>query len=464
MQKLKIFWNRSDFRTIDNPALYYATNIAREEKCLFTALFVFDQHFIENPVYSRRLKFLTTILEDFNNSIPHMIYIDDVENVLLDLTKEYEIEVFANADFDPFGRERDNKVLKLANKLGFAFNLFDDKITINKKQMSGVGTLYSVFTPFKKAVVNDFMKASVLPQANLTGIDFAISKNKFDFNQFRQNIKPLAITVFDKTIDLSHLDKQLTYDWYSNENQVLNQFNNFLKQGYNEYSEDRNTMSKRNSMMSVALKWGMITARQMKDLIVKIDNNAIESAYISELIWREFYKYLLYNYPDLLNSEFLAKYRGKKELWLSNSEQLRHFELWIDGQTGFKAVDASMKQIIQEGYMHNRSRMIVGSILTKNLGVDWRLGQEYFRAMLLDLDEASNNGGWQWCASVGADPKPMRIFNPYLQQEKYDTNFEYINHYGDDEPERQPLLEHTIARDNAALRFKKVSEEYKNTP
>ena len=139
--------------------------------------------------------------------------------------------------------------------------------------------------------------------------------------------------------------------------------------------------------------------------------------YISELIWREFYGYLLYHYSHLMNTEFQEKFRGRTR-WVPEAEARVRFLAWVKGKTGYAIVDAAMKQLAKSGWMHNRARMIVASVLTKNLGVDWRWGQEYFRAVLIDLDEASNNGGWQWGASVGADPKPIRIFNPYLQAKK----------------------------------------------
>jgi deoxyribodipyrimidine photo-lyase len=113
-----------------------------------------------------------------------------------------------------------------------------------------------------------------------------------------------------------------------------------------------------------------------------------------------------------------------------------------------------MHQIAKTGWMHNRSRMIVASVLTKNLGVDWRWGQDYFRSVLLDLDEASNNGGWQWAASVGADPKPIRIFNPYLQQENYDKNKEYIGFWlPNDYDIKAPIVDHKQAREEALKRY-----------
>jgi deoxyribodipyrimidine photo-lyase len=217
--------------------------------------------------------------------------------------------------------------------------------------------------------------------------------------------------------------------------------------------------------MSLALAWGFVSARTLCLLIKEYYNTSFENPhslrhggathYISELIWREFYGYLLHHYPQLMHTEFQEKFRGRIR-WQENKEAHKRFVAWMRGETGYAIVDAAMKQLATLGWMHNRARMIVSSVLTKNLGVDWRWGQEYFRAMLIDLDEASNNGGWQWGASVGADPKPIRIFNPYLQAKNYDADGGYQKKWLP--PERLvlelPLLvEHKRAREDALARY-----------
>jgi len=183
--------------------------------------------------------------------------------------------------------------------------------------------------------------------------------------------------------------------------------------------------------------------------------------YISELIWREFYRYILWHNPDCLDLEFQSKYREKnlegkqvsKIPWKSGAEAESIFLSWIKGQTGYPLVDAAMNEIAKTGWMHNRTRMVVASILTKNLGIDWRWGQDYFRSILVDLDEASNNGGWQWAASTGSDPKPIRIFNPYLQAEKYDPKNLYQQKWLPADYISKPIVEHSIARQLAMQRY-----------
>ena len=456
-KKLIIFWNRSDSRLLDNPALYYACKRAEELGCQMTTLFILDPEFYKNPTCSRRMNFLVKILRDLNKVIKLSIIEGDPIEVIKELLKIYELEIFANADFEPFAKSRDKRILELTSNNDFAFNLLNDKISIDKSQISKSNTIYSVFTPFKKAVIEDFLNAKTLQKPNLEKIDQIRVFPEFNFDSFVKKIPKLSINILGFKYDLEKQDQELVYDWYTNEEKVLNEFKGFLVKGYDTYSNDRNTLTVRNSMMSVALKWGLVSSRTLKEMILTRDLNPLESSYVSELIWREFYKYVLYNHQQVLDTEFLLKYRNKESLWFSQDKQKEYFLAWIEGRTGYSIVDAGIHQLRQEGYMHNRSRMIVSSILTKNLGCNWRLGQEYFRAMLLDLDEASNNGGWQWSSSVGVDPKPLRIFNPHIQQEKFDPDNIYHKKYLPDNYNLTPIIEHTLARDFAITRYKTSS-------
>lgn len=266
------------------------------------------------------------------------------------------------------------------------------------------------------------------------------------------------------TYDLDQLFKRPDLDqWDYSENQGLNRLEKFNSDFILNYKVGRDALgtdgfeSGGTSRLSPALKWGLISARTMAKKIIETYGDPRENesvfTYISELIWREFYKYILFHHPSVLNQEFQQKYRDKI-IWKEDIQALDLFSKWLTGYTGYKLVDASMNQIQKIGWMHNRARMVVGSVLTKNLGVDWRWGQDAFRALLVDLDEASNNGGWQWSASTGADPKPIRIFNPYLQAQKYDANDHYIKTWLPENYDlTSPLIEHPIARNEALIRY-----------
>ncbi|MGL4759674.1 MAG: FAD-binding domain-containing protein [Patescibacteria group bacterium] len=456
MKEINIFWNRSDHRLLDNPALFYSTKDSIERGVEHLSIFIIDPHFLDNPLYARRLKFLIKILKEFSKTIKIDIIIDNPKNYFEQLAKQYQINVFVNADFEPYGRKRDLELSESSKESGFKIMFFNDKISVDVNKRTGAGKIYSVFTPFKKSVIREFLEVKSLPNVELCAVKQISLQKSIDLDEVGKTIQDLSITVLDEVINLSELDAELEYDWYTSEAEAIKTLNNFLENNYSGYDQNRDVLSKQNSQLSIALKWGLISSRIIKDSILKFDKNALESTFISELIWREFYKYLLYHYPLLLNQEFQSKFRFNNNLWVSKEDQLNRFKDWIHSRTGYPIVDAAMSQITKEGFMHNRARMIVGSILTKNLGVDWRLGQEYFRAMLLDLDEASNNGGWQWSASVGADPKPIRIFNPYIQDEKFDPDNLYKEKYLKlKEYNLNPIIEHARARDEAKVRYQK---------
>jgi deoxyribodipyrimidine photo-lyase len=177
--------------------------------------------------------------------------------------------------------------------------------------------------------------------------------------------------------------------------------------------------------------------------------------YLSELIWRDFYQMIIYHFPHSENSAFKKKYNLVE--W-ENNEEL--FSLWCQGRTGYPIVDAGMRELNATGFMHNRVRMIVASFLTKHLLIDWKWGEAYFAKMLLDYELASNVGGWQWAASSGCDASPyFRVFNPTLQQQKFDKNFVYIKkwvpEYGTDKYP-QPIVDHVFARNRVLSVYKKL--------
>ncbi|MDP9188201.1 MAG: FAD-binding domain-containing protein, partial [Actinomycetota bacterium] len=149
-------------------------------------------------------------------------------------------------------------------------------------------------------------------------------------------------------------------------------------------------------------------------------------AFRRQLCWRDFYHHVLLNFPRNARSEHQQRYRGVK--W---SHAKGAFAAWQHGRTGYPLVDAGMRQLLREGWMHNRARLVVGSFLTKDLGIDWRWGERHFMRLLIDGDEANNNGNWQWIASVGTDPQPYfrRIYNPTLQMERHDPNGSYVRRY-----------------------------------
>lgn len=425
-------------------------------------------------------KALPLFAENFDNfSIIHGV----AAQTIISLSKHFDLTVFVNEDvYADFYTQ-----LRKIREHGVDIQLYTDMLTISKDTKTGSGNLYSVFTPFKNTVWNEFCTAKVLPKAHHSGVVLCdedithlvdtVSSTEESLRKIFSNNRKFSFGESVCDID-TLLPKKDTYDgWYWDEAGALHHFDMFLKKGVGDYKKTRDSLDKvGTSRMSLALAWGLVSARTLRARIQKhYDHDFLRIPvaerfegpvhYISELIWREFYKYLLFHHPELMQCEFQEKFRGTIQ-WVDTRTAKYRFKQWIKGETGYPIVDAAMMELAQTGYMHNRARMIVASVLTKNFGVDWRWGQEYFRAMLIDLDEASNNGGWQWGASVGADPKPIRIFNPYLQAENYDSEQVYQKKYlredyFDNPPEI--IVEHKTAREEALVRYG-LSSEKNGTP
>jgi deoxyribodipyrimidine photo-lyase len=492
-QKLIIYWSRRDFRTIDNPALYKSIEKTVKTKSLFVPIFILEDYMVQGdpgyqfgyPSQFFLAKSLPLFAENFENFI---IFKGNAIETFKNLQAGYDIEIFINEDIHT---DFYKQVIKL-QKLGISVTIFNDQLTVSKQTFSGTGGLYSVFSPFKKNVWQSFLDYPEVPTSEPKSIpkeqllNSAEFKDKITPNTYEKLISTFGqtrqILIAGKIVDISKIVQIPDLNsWYWSEKECLNLFNGFLNSGLlSQYKQNRDSLkldteilyledgakfSGKTSKMSLGLAWGLISARTIKNKILAYykDQNFSNFhstspdqgvlCFLSELIWREFYKYIYFHKPDVMNTEFQSKFRGTID-WVEEKEALKRFESWIRGETGYEVVDAAMNQLAKTGWMHNRSRMIVASVLTKNLGVDWRWGQEYFRATLIDLDEASNNGGWQWGASVGADPKPIRIFNPYLQQENYDKNKDYIHFWLPAEYDiKEPIIEHKLAREQAMKRY-----------
>jgi deoxyribodipyrimidine photo-lyase len=178
------------------------------------------------------------------------------------------------------------------------------------------------------------------------------------------------------------------------------------------------------SKLSPYLHFGCVSPRELEHRLGDTDG---DEAFRRQLCWRDFYGQVLWHFPGNTRSEHQPRYRSAIR-W---SRAEKRFDAWRAGLTGYPLVDAAMRQLGREGWMHNRARLVVGSFLTKDLGIDWRWGERWFMRLLLDGDEANNNGNWQWIASVGVDPQPpyRRIYNPARQQARFDPEGSYVRRY-----------------------------------
>lgn len=478
--QIVIYLVRQDFRLTDNPALWQALEFALTKKIDFLPIFVLDKTWTQKDIYnigySRRLV-LSKVLANFATKFKRfLILATEINDLMRQLIKQYELFVFTNDAFEPYQISKQTSLHQIVEAQAGSqhFFLCQNELSIPIDIRTTTGNIYSVFTPFKRAVWEHFLNSPVLPKANVStakyfedslpvnseivGLDQADIFAKID----QPNILKLTP---DNSFNLDEINNRpSSLNFIIDEEEVLQSFSHFNHKRLGLYADSRNNLAlditnESTSKMSLPLAWGLVSARTLKDEILQwhlsFDRSPGVESYLSELVWREFYRYILRHFPEVLNLEFQTKMQNIQ--WASTEIGLKRFKLWIKGQTGYPLVDASMRQIASTGWMHNRSRMVVASVLTKHFGVDWRWGQDYFRAILVDFDEASNNGGWQWAASVGVDRKPIRIFNPYLQATNYDPKGLYQAKWLTADYSSIPIVDHALARQEALGRYRLIN-------
>ena len=385
----------------------------------------------------------------------------ELEKLVLETKAE---AIFFNRDPDPFGRQVEDKLERLARQLGIKICPFKD-IAIHERNevLTGSGDSFRVFTPYSKAWAK-------LPKPASTG--------RINLIKSPQGLSTLPVPD-NSTWSLPSAPTGIIP---AGEKAARERMTFFLDHHLARYGDLRDLPSgEATSRLSQDLRFGLISIRELYHSAMAkaeaLDTNRRDSAnkYVSELIWREFYMQILWNFPEVLDQEFNPKFRGM--VWPGKME---HFQRWCDGATGFPIVDAAMRQLRETGFMHNRTRMIAAMFLTKDLHIDWRLGESYFMKMLTDGEIASNNGGWQWSAGTGADAAPyFRIQNPWTQTKRYDPIGEYIKTWVPElknvDPNKfldapapglriapgypSPLVDHSTARDITLELFKSHQHE-----
>lgn len=430
MSKISIFWFRRDLRLTDNTALYYAL----KEGIPVLPIFIFDRNILDKLEDKKdaRVQFIQETLSGINQQLAALgsglttFYGSPLE-AYQQLSDEYDISsVFTNRDYEPYAKERDAEIENLLSSKNIGFYTFKDHVVFEKEEIvSGAGTFYKVFTPYSKAwrIKYAESKPQILPDA--IGSENWLQRT----NEPIHSLEQMGFEKSDIAIPPLNIDEELV----------------------RKYDEQRNFPAMdATSKLGIHLRFGTISIRQLADKTEKLN-----WTYLNELIWRDFYAMILANNPQVAQKAFKPQYEHIP--WRTDEE---HFQKWCEGMTGYPIVDAGMRQLNETGFMHNRVRMVVASFLTKHLLLDWRWGEAYFAAKLLDFDLASNNGGWQWAAGTGTDSQPyFRVFNPQSQTEKFDPQLAYIKkwipEYGTfDYP--QPIVEHKSARLRAIDTYKKA--------
>ena len=417
---LKVFWFRKDLRLFDSKTLTeFANSIRPDDSFLF--LYIKNKN---NHGYfgEKRIAFLyeclTELNTDLNKSNLHLnIQTGNSLEIFENLINKFgQIEVYANKQIEPYNISRDDKIGRLMKSNSGNFIVIDDTTIMPASEtVKDDGLPYTVYTPFK----NKFLK--ILNVSHY----FELKVNLAKLNSKKEI---LLKNNFDIRKDYNKLDKS---DFIKGgRSKALILLNNFIKHKLKDYGIKRDYPAlDSTSLLSAHLHFGTINIRECfrayDNEIKKSDKPIDISKWRDELIWREFYYNIVFHFPYVIDGAFKKYFNNIK--WNNDGKV---FKLWCESKTGFPIVDAGMRQLKKEGWMHNRVRMIVAMFLTKDLMIDWRLGEKYFAENLIDLDFASNNGGWQWSASTGCDAQPyFRIFNPYLQSKKFDLDGIYIKHY-----------------------------------
>jgi len=415
-----IIWLRHDFRLWDNPALYTASTLNRPVLCVYIDDDVTDCRKNYAGGASRWWNHYALIsfkkkLEEINGTL--LLRKGNPKTILNELIKATKTDhVLWNRIYSPDEVTRDTKIKSALKEQGlkvetFAATLLMEPHTVKNKE----GGVYKVYSPFRRAVeaTNFDAHPPYDPPKNIQGYDIS-------------HLEGLQIEDIFPLPTAPNWAEKLERHWDITEDSAIERVKYFAERAMEEYKTGRDFPAKDYvSRLSPYLARGMITPRKIMDMIKPYPSSKGKTHFISEILWREFAAYLLFHFPHMTSRNFRPEWDDFP--WENNMEKL---QAWQQGETGFPIIDAAMKELRQTGYMHNRTRMLVGSFLVKNLLIDWKHGEEWFRDNLVDFDVASNIASWQWVAGSGADAAPyFRIFNPILQSKKFDGDGEYIKTY-----------------------------------
>jgi deoxyribodipyrimidine photo-lyase len=428
MEKICVFWFRRDLRLYDNHALFQALKSGYP----VLPVFIFDKEILDklSSKTDARVSFIYAEIQKMKTELERngsslKIFHTKPAGAFRDLTNQYQIQsVFANKDYEPYAKERDNEVGELLEKKDIAFNLYKDQVIFEEKEvLKDDGTPYTVFTPYSKKWKQVF---------NETEIQY------FPSEKIQENFIKTKPFSFPQLKELGFEKSSIEISPFEISEEIIR-----------NYAETRDLPAiKGTTRLGVHLRFGTVSIRELTRKAMDWSET-----FLNELIWRNFFSSILWHFPQVVDKAFKPKYDFIQ--WRNNEKE---FGRWCSGETGYPMVDAGMRELNETGFMHNRVRMVTASFLTKHLLIDWRWGEAYFAEKLLDYELASNNGNWQWAAGTGCDAAPyFRIFNPESQQKKFDHKGEYIRKWI---PETgtvkypQPMVEHKFARERALKVYK----------
>jgi deoxyribodipyrimidine photo-lyase len=426
---MNIFWFRRDLRLEDNVGLFHA--LKNEEEVL--PIFIFDENILSQlsnddarvTFIHQQLVKIQSQLKKFGKSLA--VFYGDPFEIYSKILSENKIQsVYTNHDYEPYARKRDLELYHLFKEYNIEFKTSKDQVVFEKSEVvKDDGTPYVVYTPYSNKWKEHFKKTPL------------VSYNSGDY------LEKIALHSYPflSLMDIGFVESNIKVTPFDISNSLID-----------NYEATRNFPAlNKTSYLGIYLRFGAVSIRKMVAKAIESNNET----FLKELIWREFFMQILWHFPHTVNKSFKAKYDAIQ--W-DNNEIL--FQKWCDGKTGYPFVDAGMRELNATGHMHNRVRMIVASFLCKHLLIDWRWGETYFAQKLLDYEQASNVGNWQWAAGSGVDAAPyFRIFNPTEQIKKFDKDLAYIKKWI---PElnsleySQPIVDHKQAREKCLTVYKQA--------
>lgn len=434
MSAIAIHWFRRDLRFDDNTALWHALNADLPVLCIF----IFDKNILDqltDPA-DRRLDFIHRQLQQLAQQLAAKgstlwVKYGTPHDIWQQLLQQYPIKaVYLNRDYEPYAQQRDRQVYELLNSHQVAMHGYKDHVVFEKNEVVKPtdGKPYTVYTPYSRRWLERYLHHAPVINGNALHLD--------NYHPHAPTPMPTLADMGFEATDTDFPSADLRPDLLPN------------------YGNQRDLpAANATTNLSIHFRFGTISIRQMVQ-----QGQQHSKSWLNELIWRDFYQAIIYHFPHSATAAFKPDY--DRIVWLNNPQQ---FEAWCAGKTGYPIVDAGMRQLNATGMMHNRVRMIVASFLTKHLLIDWRWGERYFAAKLLDYELASNVGGWQWAASSGCDAAPyFRVFNPELQTQKFDPQYRYIRRwvpeYGTPSYPK-PIVDHKTARERVIAVYKQALDK-----
>ncbi len=458
--KKSLFIFRRDLRVDDNTGLI--TALQQSERVI--TCFIFDPNQVgkgNNYKSNNAIQFMLASLHDLNQQLHKrggklFFFHDDPSNVIQSVIKYEKIDaVFVNTDYTPYSVKRDAALAKTCKKNNIDLCIFSDLVlNVPEHALKKDGKPYTIFTAFFKRSLKNRVAEQVT------------CHNK---NYYTKAVKGSAPEGIFKKILTTNNKKIFAHGGRTQALKILHHLEQFK-----HYIKERDIPSlEATTGLAAHLKFGTCSVREAYHAIKK--TLGPHHPLIRQLYWRDFFTHIAFHFPHVFGHPFHRKYDKLK--W---DNKKSHFSAWCLGKTGFPLIDAGMRQLNTTGFMHNRVRMAVASFLTKDLHIDWRWGERYFAQQLVDYDPAVNNGNWQWAASTGCDAQPyFRIFNPWLQQKKFDPQAAYIKKWVpelDNLPAKQihqwfkycttqpiknypsPLVDHAVESKKAKMAYKKAPD------